>query len=93
MKTKAKMNWIPKYVKLILKKMDSPFYMERKKNMNIWGIVKETKPGSWEVVYRGHEEFDNSSPQPLDVQMSGIPNLQYFDYEELSNEEVFIYKL
>jgi len=84
--------WKTKYVKLTIKDLDSPWYM-KEKDKDIWGIVAEIDPGRWKIVYSGHKDFNRSSPIPLDIQSGGRPNLGYFDYEEMTEEEVFLYKV
>ena len=91
------MKWNAKYVKLTLKDIEDPWYIREKNERyglgNIWGIVKEIEPGRWGVVYSGHKRLTNSSPMPLDIQSGNIPNIRYFDYEELTEEEAFLYIL
>lgn len=45
--------------------------------MNIWGIIEETEPGVWEIIYEGHVDFSRRSPY-----------LYYFNYEELIKKQV-----
>lgn len=95
---KKRKNWTTKYVKLTLNEEGKKIYNQHKfqcrvKRENFWGIVAEDIPGRWEIIYKGHEKFDESLPYPLNEHYGYTPNYKNYDYEELTEEEIFLFKL